>query len=267
MSEFSFSDSAATNYDDLLVPIIFKPWAESFLAMRSDWQGKSVLDLAAGTGVVTSLLTERVGDQGHVYSMDLNPDMLAIARQNCEGADNVTFMVSSAESIDRPDDSIDILTCQQGFQFFPEKPAAATEIRRVVKPRGAVMLSTWCNIEECDGFHVICQALESIDEQDISNLMRIPFDFMPAEELQSIFEEAGFNEVAVKKVTKPLTMEGGVEQGIKTVYGTPIAPMLEALSSEKQSALKAKLAELYEALATDANTYGLLRSNVLTAQK
>jgi ubiquinone/menaquinone biosynthesis C-methylase UbiE len=268
VSEFDFSNSAATNYDTLLVPIIFKPWAEHFLDTRSDWEGKTVLDMACGTGIVSSLLPDKVGAQGTIYSVDINADMLAVAKQRCEGSPTpIHFIESGADAIEFSDDSIDVIVCQQGFQFFPDKPAAAAQMHRVLRPGGGVMISTWRNIEECDAFNVIVQALESIGEPETGDLMRIPFDFMPPDTLEEAFTSAGFDDVAVETVSRPMTMNGGIEQAIQAVYGTPIAPKLNGLSEEKQTALNEKLGELYAQLASEGNTYGKLRTNLLTAVK
>ena len=267
MSELNFSDSAATHYDTGLVPIVFKPWAEDFLETRSDWQGKTVLDLAAGTAIVTRLLADKVGPQGTLYSVDINPDMLAIAQQNCAEASNITFIEASADDITIPDESIDIAVCQQGFQFFSDKPAAVSQLYRVLRPGGSVMLSTWCRMEDCEPFNVICQALESIGEQEASDLIRVPFDYMPAEELENHFSVAGFKEVTVQKVTKSLVLQGGIEQAVKIVHSIPIAHLLNAFTPEKKTALKQQLVERYENLTSDGKTFGLLNSNLLTAQK
>lgn len=74
------------------------------------------------------------------------------------------------------DNSIDVLACQQGIQFFPDKKEASYEMYRVLKEGSNLFVSTWCPVNECIYFGAICTALESIEETNISSMMRIPFD-------------------------------------------------------------------------------------------
>jgi len=128
------TNSIATNYDDVLVPVIFEPWAMKLIGLYADWDGKTVLDIASGTGIVTRLLAEKVGKNGRILAADINPVMLEIAKQRCANMDtDISFIVSPAHPLDISDESVDVITCQQGFQFFPDQPAAASEMHRVLR--------------------------------------------------------------------------------------------------------------------------------------
>ena len=82
-NDFSFSDdSVAGAYDDVLVPILFEPWAEALIDADGPWGGKRVLDLATGTGIVARLLADRVGPSGSVIGTDLNAEMLKVAAES-----------------------------------------------------------------------------------------------------------------------------------------------------------------------------------------
>ena len=100
-----------------------------------------VLDLACGTGVVARLAAPHVGVTGHVTGLDLNAGMLAVARAlpPPSGA-SITWIEGNAMAIDLPDVSFDVIVCQQGFQFFPDQPAALREMHRVLVPGGQVLL-------------------------------------------------------------------------------------------------------------------------------
>jgi len=149
-SSFDFGDnSIAGAYADVLVPILFKPWAQSFAEKFGPWEGRSVLDLASGTGIVAHLLAREVGSSGSVIGMDMNQEMLAIAEARAVSQPNLRFVACTAEALDCPDDSFDTVACQQGFQLFPDKGAAAKEILRVLRQGGIAIVSVWRSVSEC----------------------------------------------------------------------------------------------------------------------
>jgi ubiquinone/menaquinone biosynthesis C-methylase UbiE len=115
--------SIAERYDEVLVPIMFGPWAETLLAKLPPEAGWDILDLATGTGIVASRIAPRLGRDGSLVAADLSADMLAMARARvgAVGAKTrVDFVESSAHPLELADEAFDAIYCQQGFQFFPE---------------------------------------------------------------------------------------------------------------------------------------------------
>lgn len=267
--EFSFSgESVASGYDNLLVPVLFEPWAERLVEAHRPWEGRRVLDLACGTGIVARLLAGRVGSSGRVIGADANDEMLEVARKRCAGlTPAVEFMTCGAHSLDVSSESIDIVICQQGFQFFAEKRAAASEIYRVLRAEGKVVATTWCPVSKCQFFGAICDALSAIGEPEISDAMRVPFDDMPLSELTAPFESTGFVRVRTRRQQQALIMTGGVTHAIEVAYSTPIGPKLRALPDERQMEFRGKLAQLLQGLSTDGVTMGVMVSNELSAEK
>ncbi len=262
------SQSVADAYDDILVPLMFEPWANAMLEEHQDWHGKTVLDLATGTGIVSRLAADRVGPTGRIIGTDLNREMLDRARQKAADAGLVIeFIESPAHPLDIPNESIDIALCQQGFQFFPDRLAAARELHRVLRPQGRVYLSTWCPVGECAFFEWICDALEEIGEPDIAAMMRLPFDHMPPSELTTLFTEAGFSGVELDRRTEPLKMPAGPSQAVATAYATPIGPKLAALAEQQREAFNNTLSRLVEQRSPDGVTMGELVAYVLKAVK
>lgn len=141
-SDFSFGDdSVAGAYADVLVPILFEPWARGLIELNQAWAGCDVLDLATGTGIVAQLLANKVGTSGAVVGMDMNQEMLNAAKIRAESFENLTFALSSAEQLDCQDSYFDHVVCQQGFQFFSDREASSREIYRILKAGGLVLLS------------------------------------------------------------------------------------------------------------------------------
>jgi ubiquinone/menaquinone biosynthesis C-methylase UbiE len=245
--------------------MLFKPWAQLLVEAYGPWEGQSVLDLASGTGIVAHLLAIEVGDAGSVIGTDLNEEMLRVAEAQCESLSNVRFIACPAEDLASADRSVDYVVCQQGFQFFPDKRAAAKEMLRVLRPGGTAIVSVWRPVSECQFFGEICDALAAISENEIANMMRVPFDFMPRDELVDAFESAGFSRVDVDRVEKDLLMEGRIQQAIEAAYATPIGPSLRALPGAKQSSFVEELTKKGRHLLGDGMTMGKMASDVLVA--
>ena len=268
-AEFSFGDdSIAKAYDTVLVPSLFEPWASQLVNDNKPWKASNVLDLACGTGVVTKELAKSVGPNGKVIALDINSQMLNQAKLKCnDWANNIEFIEGSADSLDISDNSIDKVVCQQGFQFFPNKKAAAYEIFRVLKPRGKAIVSTWCPISECEIFGAIYDTLESINQNEISQMMRVPFDCLTKEELMESFNDIGFSNIQFSKQEQNLFIEGGIDGAITFAYATPIGPKLSALRSEKQEDFKELFINKLQVLIHTDGNIGRMVTNILNVEK
>lgn len=267
--EFSFGDySIAKSYDKILVPSLFQPWANLLIENNQPWMGNLVLDLACGTGVVTKEIANNVGPNGRIIALDINTAMLDIAKSKCKQWENqITFIEGSCESLEIADNSLDVVVCQQGFQFFPNKQVATLEIYRVLKPGGRVIISTWCPVSECEIFGTICEALETLNENEISQMMRVPFDFMTQRELQEPFSSAGFSNIEVSKQEMDMHLVGEFDNVLKFAYATPIAPKLKELSVEKREKFDKIFAAKMQLRSQDERNCGKMVSNVLKANK
>jgi len=131
-------------YERILVAPIFRPWVEDLLERAGARTGARLLDLACGTGIVARLARTRVGASGRVVGVDLSAPMLEEARRH---APDVEWREGDACRLPL-EEAFDAVVCQQGFQFFPDKAAAAREIRRVLAREGRAVVATWCSLEE-----------------------------------------------------------------------------------------------------------------------
>jgi ubiquinone/menaquinone biosynthesis C-methylase UbiE len=267
--KFNFGDSSiATMYDEVLVPILFRPWASRIIKEHEPWEGRAVLDVATGTGIFAQLAAGAVGQNGFVKAVDINSEMLDLARKRCESiVPEVDFIQSSADSLEIPSGSIDFVVSQQGFQFFPDKARAAMEIYRVLRENGKVYISTWRPVLECQYFGAICTALETIPESEISDMMRLPFDYMHKSDLENHFKSAGFTNVQVNSQEMEFVFSGGVAHAVEVSYATPIRPKLLSLSEKKQIQFKTTFSGLLNELSSDGKTMGKMVANVLLGEK
>ena len=268
-SDFNFADqSIAENYDQVLVPALFDPWTKRLIEENQPWASRYVLDLACGTGAVTKQLLNQVKCSGELYALDLNQEMLEVNRAKFEelGCDDVVkFIHAPADAIPIEDNRLDIVVCQQGFQFFPDQPKVAREIYRVLNAEGRVLISTWLPVTACPIMETLCEALENIGESEMAASMRKPFDFMPKETLQQAFDLAGFRSVEIKKQALDIQFAGGLEEALSFVLATPIGPQLKTLSTEQQLAFKHFFKT--KVRTSDGTNFGPMTTHVLKAHK
>jgi ubiquinone/menaquinone biosynthesis C-methylase UbiE len=131
---WQITGSAAEVYQRQLVPAIFGSWAPRVLDLAAPATGERVLDTACGTGVVARLAADRVGPTGQVVGQDLNPGMLAVAFTLPAGETPIAWVQASTDRLPFADGSFDVVACQLGLQYFPDRPAAVAELARV-RPR------------------------------------------------------------------------------------------------------------------------------------
>jgi len=142
--QWQLSGNAAEMYERYVVPYLLGPWAPGLVERAALQPGDCVLDVACGTGVVARLAAQKVGTTGRVTGLDLNPGMLAVARalRPLPGAP-ITWVECSAVAMQLAHATFDVVLCQQGLQFFPDRSAALREMHRVLRPGGRLVLSVW----------------------------------------------------------------------------------------------------------------------------
>jgi SAM-dependent methyltransferase len=163
-----------------------------------------VLDVACGTGVVARVAAQRVGATGRVVGVDLNPGMLAVARAlpPPPGA-SIVWQEGSADALPLPEASFDVVFCQLGLQYFPDRPKALREMCRVLRPNGRMALLVWRSIQLSPGFALLAEALAQHVSAEAAAIMRAPFALEEAETLRSLTEGAGFHAVEVHATRGP----------------------------------------------------------------
>lgn len=184
-------------YEQYFGPAMFAPSARLLLELAQPQPGERVLDLACGTGRVTRLLPALVAPDGTVTGIDPSPPMLAIARALPPLAGPaIAWKEGNAVTLAEPDASYDLVTIQHGFQFFPDKLAAARHLRRVLVPGGRVVLSCWRGLEH----HAVVRALFEAEAALLGTTatkLALPFSFGDVEPLRTVLADAGFTDIAI----------------------------------------------------------------------
>lgn len=168
--------TGAKIYERGLVPAVFAPWAALLIEQARLQPGERVLDVACGTGVVARRSAQHVGPTGKVIGLDLNGDMLAVARSLLElpGA-SIGWQEGNALALPFTDETFDVVLCQQGLQFFSDRPAALREMHRVLGHGGQVIRSVWGPLERNPGHAALVRALERHLDAAAASAMRSCF--------------------------------------------------------------------------------------------
>ncbi|MFW6034217.1 MAG: methyltransferase domain-containing protein [bacterium] len=253
---------AAARYEHDLVPALFEPWAGVLVDLAGVGPGDRVLDLACGTGVIARAAARRVMPDGHVCGLDVNEDMLAIARR--AGAD-IEWLQSDASRTDLPDASFDAAFCQQGLQFFPDRPAALRELHRVLAPGGRAVVAAWCAADDGDaGYAPIAAALQHHrpDDPDPIGFIAAIFGLSDGTELARLAEAAGFDDVNVERRTGTVRFPSA-EAWVDAFLGAAPAPSVSNLAPATRAAI---IADAASALQPYVDSTGLafpLHTNIV----
>jgi ubiquinone/menaquinone biosynthesis C-methylase UbiE len=225
-------------YERLLVGPLFRPFAELTVERAQLRAGDRVLDVACGTGIVARLAKNRVGDGGTVVGVDLSPPMIAVARSI---EPSVEWREGDACALPvRDPERFDVVMCQQGLQFFPDKVAAAREMRRVLAPGGRLLVSAWRSEDP------IARELRLAAEAHVGPVADQRWGFGDADAIRDLVEHTGFRDVRVETVSRTIRFPDGV------VYVHMNAMALVGMSRDGASLSEEDRGRTVEAIVADS---------------
>ena len=231
-------------YEEQKVPAMFRPLAEATLHRVDVPNGSRVLDVACGTGIVGRLAAERAGASGSVVGVDLNAGMIEVAKQNAPKDGNTEWRQGDVASLPFPDDRFDLAFCQQGLQFFPDKLTALKEIRRVLAPGGAVIVTVWSSVPPLGT--AIADALTRYVSPEVAKSSLAPFAFNEPEVMRKLFVESGFLDIQMEKLTVNRSL-GPAEESIPLeMASAPYANYIEKLDMATRTAMVKEIGEALE---------------------
>ncbi len=233
----AFVDAIPEVYDRLLVPLIFESYAADLARRAASEVPTRVLEIAAGTGVLTRHLAANLPDTTSIVATDLNAPMLeraaAIGTQR-----PVQWQLADALNLPFEDGSFDAVVCQFGVMFFPDKPRAYSEVRRVLRPQGRFLFNVWDRIEENEFSQVTESALETLFPSNPPRFFsRTPHSYCDPAIIQRQLTEGGFTNTAeVSTVTARSRAESAQVAATALCLGTPLRNEIEARDASKLDA-------------------------------
>jgi SAM-dependent methyltransferase len=259
--------SSAEFYDEVLVPEVFRPWAELMVQRAGVHREMRTLDVACGTGVVARCAARACGTQGCSSGVDIDAAMIEVANASAlrEGLE-IDYRCGSASELPFDADTFDAVFCLHGLQYFPDKNLALTEMRRVMRRGASLVGVVWAEMETCAGTWAMITALErrGVDAQH----MRKPFNLADSDALCALAQEAGFENVSVEVVHRKVRFASVTTFVEQVAKGAPssrlaLANLAPSQWQEFLSDVEAQLAPFIQ----DTRLEFPMAGNVLTAQR
>jgi len=230
--------SAPELYEKYLVPAITTKWANDLVGRAQPNAGETVLDVACGTGVVARSASRRMR-HGHVTGLDLNNGMLAVAQTVVSEGAPINWIEGSALDLPFPAGKFDLVLCQLGLQFFPDRGRALREMRRVLLPSGRVALSVYSPIERTPGANAFVLALDRVLGPNASKIKRGEHSFNASAELRELIIESGFAKVEVQTVAQQIAFPSVLDYVRFQLVATPMAALLSTRDdADREAAIK-----------------------------
>jgi ubiquinone/menaquinone biosynthesis C-methylase UbiE len=194
-----FTGSIPESYDRYMVPLIFEPYAADLARRAAALSPHAVLEIAAGSGVVTRVLAPLLAPDASYVVTDLNQPMLDYAASRQPPDARITWRQADALALPFADTSFDLVCCQFGVMFFPDRKAGFGEARRVLRPDGHFLFNVWDRIEDNVFADDVTNALARVFPDDPPRFMaRTPHGYSDTALIRAELAEAGFSNVTIE---------------------------------------------------------------------
>lgn len=237
-----FAGSIPALYEKYLVPTLFAPYADDVVERAAALAPRRILEIAAGTGVVSRRLACVLCD-AQVTATDLNEAMLEVAQAH-DRPPNLSFKPADAQALPFADGWFDLVVAQFGAMFFPDKTAAYREALRVLAQDGTFIFNVWDRLELNPGSAAIHQAVrDTVPEPKPDFIARTPFGYCDTEVIERELHAAGFGNVLIEQIERfsPPNSAALLARGM--CLGSPLANELAIQSPEvRERALSAAIA-------------------------
>ena len=262
-----FDQNPSELYERLLVPTKFLPWAEDLVRLGNPQPGNKVLDVACGTGTVTRLIPPYVGASGAVAGLDFDADRLEVAASlPLTSGSVIEWKVGDACDLPFGDAEFEMVFCQQGLQFFPDKLEALKEMHRVLVTGGRLILGVWRSVEHQPGGRAMADALERHVGPEAGVIRREPFSFGDPDVIEALVAEAGFHDVVVNPTVKNVHFPSAEAFTKRYISArVPLNTMVAAVDEEAREAVVTDVNVALEQYETGSGLELPTAVNVVTA--
>jgi SAM-dependent methyltransferase len=243
-SDTVFAGSIPQFYDQKLGNLLFAPYGADIATRLKSLASGRLLEIAAGTGIVTRQLATHLPHAVEIVATDLNQPMLDYAASQ-PGLGRVKWQPADAQALPFPDESFDVIVCQFGAMFFPDRVKAYREARRVLKPGGRFLFNVWDRLETSPVMAVAVEALaRRYPQQKSWFLDRTPCGYHDRMVISADVKAAGFTAVQISTVKLNGKLSTAFDAAVGLCQGTPMRAEIEALDKDGLDAATQAAAEV-----------------------
>jgi ubiquinone/menaquinone biosynthesis C-methylase UbiE len=225
-----FSGSVPANYERYMVPLVFRPYAQLLAERAAAMQPKRILETAAGTGVLTNALAGALPD-AEIVATDLNQAMLDIAAERVRSK-RVSFTAADAQDLPFGDGEFDLVACQFGLMFYPDKVKGNAEAHRALREGGHYLLAIWDRIERNTLSDLANQSMRKLfPDNPPMFMLRGPFSYHDTDWIERDLHAAGFDSVEIETVELRSRSPSAEDAARGLTYGSPMGVELEEYGS------------------------------------
>jgi ubiquinone/menaquinone biosynthesis C-methylase UbiE len=232
-----FAGSIPENYDRYMVPLIFAGFARDMAERVSARSPGAVLETAAGSGVVTRAVAPKLSQRASYVVTDLNQPMLDYAATRQPADPRISWRKADALALPFGDATFDLVLCQFGVMFFPDRQSGYREAKRVLKPGGCFLFNVWDRIEENVFADDVTNALAEFFPDDPPRFMaRTPHGYHDTALIRADLGQAGFSSVTIETRAEQSRAPSPRDVAVAYCQGTPLRNEIEARGAEKLEA-------------------------------
>jgi ubiquinone/menaquinone biosynthesis C-methylase UbiE len=267
-SDAVFAGSVPELYERYLVPLIFEPYAADLAQRAAAMRPSRVLETAAGTGVVTRALARALPASAELVATDLNPPMLEQATA-IGSTRPVQWQRADAMQLPFDDASFDLVVCQFGVMFFPDRVRAFAEARRVLRAGGTLLFNVWDGIEHNEFADVVTETLAELFPSDPPRFMaRTPHGHGDLRPIVDELRAAGFATAAqLETIAARSRAASARDPAIAYCQGTPLRNEIEARQSPDLASATAACAAAIARRFGDGPVDAKIQAHVVSVSK
>ena len=262
MSDTTWTVAMAEAYDRGIGPVVFEPYARQVAARARELAPQVALEIAAGSGIVTDALLEALPSLA-LTATDLNEAMVDYGRERVPGA---TWQVADAQALPFPSASFDLVLCQFGVMFFPDKVGAYAEMARVLRPGGSCLIAIWDTLASCQFEAALTDTLAGLFPDDPPDfLARIPHGYADPDQITADVTAGGLELVSLERVVETSSASSAATVADAYCHGSPLRFALEPRGDLEQ--LTGQVADALTARLGEGPVSGEMSAIVVTARK
>jgi len=260
-----YSGSVPALYDRYRGPVFFEPFARDLADCLADLRAGNLLEIAAGTGIVTRVLARVLPATVSIIASDINQAMLDFAAAQ-PGLARISWRQADALALPFEDAAFDAVLCQFGVMFFPDRVAGYREAKRVLKPGGRFVFNVWDRIENNEFCRIVSEAMAGLFPNNPPDLLaRIPYGYFDTDLIRNELTQAGFDKIAIETVNRQSAAPSARDLAIGYCQGSPLRNEIEErdpnrLGEATDVATEALLSEF-----GDGPIAGKMRAHMITA--